>query len=307
MSQKRDSTTFDKIRVLLIHENELARSVWKKVLEKSGHIIVIGTIVSLEGYRLPEGTRPPEIIIASISILRTGVLRADLLKTMFGIRPRITILAESKADVKVAFKEGADWAAEEPIDTPDLITRVRALSGDSKRLCAEHRDNFSKISSGDSHKRKFGDLVSSTIQLIFHPDLVNPEYVALPPNHSLAGRLVFRNQARDHEFWIDTRESHRAKYVTTDIYNKILVPEDITLLGKYLSESHGLFGLAIGRSSTSTALEEMSIALFENEQKVVLPLDISALCEMLEYKAGGINPVCLLQDRYQRLIAAAGG
>ena len=306
MNLKHVLATFGKIRVLLIHENKLARSAWKKVLDKSGHIVVVGATESLETYHYSEKTPPPEIIIASMSILSAGVLRANHLKTIFGVRPRIIILAESKDEVKIAFKEGADWATAEPFDPQDLITRIRALSGDAKRLCAEHRDNFSIIRSGDSQKRRFCDLVSSTIQLIFHPDLVNPEYIAIPSNNSMAGRLVFRNQARDHQFWIDAREIHQSKYVAVDVYNKRLKPETITSLGKYLSESHGLFGLVVGRNSGSIDLDAMSKALFENEQKIVLALDISLLCEMLEYKAGGINPVCLLQDRYQKLIALSG-
>ena len=306
MSPQSAPTTFGKIRVLLIHENDLARSAWKKVLEKSGHIAVVGAIETLETYHHPENTSAPEIIVASMSILNARVLRANHLKPIFGIRPRIIVLAENKEEVKIAFKEGADWATAEPIDTQDLITRVRALSGDAKKLCAEHRNNFSMIRSGNSQKRRFCDLVSSTFQLIFHPDLVNPECIVPPSNNSMAGRLVFRNQARDHPFWIDAREIHQSKYVAVDVYNKRLKPETIPSLGKYLSESHGLFGLVVGRNSRSIDLDAMSKALFENERKVVLALDVSLLCEMLEYKAGGINPVCLLQDRYQKLIASSG-
>lgn len=306
MSPKRASVTFGKIRVLLIHENELARSAWKKVLNKSGQIIVIGETKALEPYRLPEGTQPPEIIVASMLILGTGVLRTARLKVIFGIRPRIIILTENKEDMKIAFKEGADWAAVEPIDAQDLITRVRALSGDAKKLCAEYRDRFSMIKTEDRHKNMFRDLVDSTFQLIFHPDLVNPEAVTLSSNTSLAGRLVYRNQARGHEFWIDAHQMHKSKYVTVDIYDKKLEPGNITSLGKYLSESHGLLGFIVGLKSPSSDLDAMSIALFENERKVVLALDVSLLCEMLEYKAGGINPVCLLQDRYQKLIASTG-
>jgi hypothetical protein len=99
---------------------------------------------------------------------------------------------------------------------------------------------------------------------------------------------------------------HKSKYVTVDIYNKKLEPGNITSLGEYLTESHGLLGLIIGRKLPSSDIDMMSIALFENERKVVLALDVLLLCEMLEYKAGGINPVCLLQGLYQKLIASTG-
>lgn len=307
MSPKRASITLNKIRVLLIHENGLARSAWKKVLSKSGQIVVIDSIETLKFYRLLPGTLPPEIIVASMPILVSGVLRIEHLKAIFGICPKIIILAENKEDVKIAFREGADWAAAEPIDPQDLITQVRALSGEAEKLCAEYRDGFSTIRAGDSQNRKFCDLVDNSFQLVFHPDLVNPEYVTLSSTNSLAGRLVFRNQARGHEFWIDARQMHQSRYITVDIYNKRLEPANIATLGKYLSASHGLLGLIVGRQSASPGLNATLIALLENEQKIVLTLDISILRDMLEYKAGGINPVFLLQDRYQMLIASAGG
>jgi len=307
MNTEHAQTNSNQIRVLLVHENELASSAWEKILSRSGQIKIVDAIVTMESYHLPEGKQPPEIIIASMSFLDTGGLRADRLKAIFGIRPRIIIFSEDKEGVKIAFKEGADWAAVEPIDAQDLITQVRALSGDSKKLCAEYRDRFSLTEQEDRFTKEYCDLVERTMQLIFHPDLVNPESVMLSSIPSQAGRLVFRNQARAHEFWIDARQVHQSKFVTVDIYNKMLEPRNITLLGKYLSITHGLLGLIVGRKSPSSDLNDISIALFENERKVILALGDPQLCEMLEYKAGGINPVCLLQDQYQNLIAMAGG
>lgn len=305
MGLKHAQSAFGKIRVLLIHENELARSAWKKVLGKSDQISVIDAVQNLKSYHLSDVTQPPEIIIANMSILVSGMLRVDQLKTVFGIRPKIIILTENKDDVKIAFKQGADGATAEPFDAQDLITQVRALSGEAENLCAEYRDEFSIIKAGRSQMGKFYDLVSNSLQLIFQPDLVNPESVMTSSANPLLSRLVFRNQARNHEFWIDTRQIHQSRYVTVDVYNNKLEPENIVTLGNYLSESHGLLGLIVGRRVLAHDLDEMSIALFENERKVVLILNETLIRDMLEYKAGGINPVCLLQDQYQKLIASA--
>ena len=91
-----------------------------------------------------------------------------------------------------------------------------------------------------------------------------------------------------------------------DIYNKIPGPEALNELGKYLSEAHGYMGLIITRNFHFKDLHDVSIALFENEKKVILLLDDSDLQAMLEYKAGGVNPVFELEHLYQQLIADAG-
>jgi hypothetical protein len=78
------------------------------------------------------------------------------------------------------------------------------------------------------------------------------------------------------------------------------------MLGKYLNPLHGSFGIIIGRGLVKTNLHPLTIALFENEKKAILLLGDAELQEMLEYKAGGVNPACLLQDLYQKLIADAG-
>jgi len=53
-------------------------------------------------------------------------------------------------------------------------------------------------------------------------------------------------------------------------------------------------------------LHPLTVALFENEKRAILVLGEAELQEMLEYKVGGVNPACLLQDLYPKLIADAG-
>ena len=283
----------------------MARSAWKKVLNSSKQIQIIGETIPQDFVNFSNNSKPPEVIVAGKSFSWMGrISETDMLRSSW-IRPKVIMIVDNKEQVKLAFKKGADFSALKPFDPHELITWVRSLSDDAKRLCAEYRDRFTKVQSIQSQNEIYCELVSSVLQLLFHPDLVNPENTKKPTNVSLASRLVFRNQAREHEFWIDASETHKSKYVTIDISNGAVLPDNISALGKYLTDSHGFMGLIIGRIFQPDTLHASSIALFEKEKKVVLPLNDLQLQTMLEYKAGGVNPVFELEHLYQKLIADA--
>ena len=295
------------IGVLLVDDNALARAAWKRVLSKSKQIKVVGETNPKDILSSAKELEAPEIIVGGLSFMEAGLLKEGRIRSFWGVQPKVILLAENKEQVKSAFKQGTDWAATKPFNDQDLINWVRTLGDDAKQLCSEYIDQLSALRIEKTYSEKYRELVSSILQLLFHPDLVNPEFAERLSSASLAGRSVFRNQAKEHEFWIDANKVYQSRYVTVDIYNTVLESEYVALLGKYLSESHGLLGLIVGRKIPFSRLNAMSVSLFENQRKAVLFLDDSHLREMLEYKAGGINPVCLLQDLYQNLIASAGG
>lgn len=294
------------IRVLIVDEDAMVRKAWRKVLNDSRQIRVIGEANPFELGKFTNAPEPPEILVAGHSFMEAGYLKGGIQQSFWESRPKVIMIVENREQIKTAFKNGADFAAAKPFDSQDLITWVRALSDDAKRLCSEYHNRFSKIRAIQSQNKKYSELVGSILQLLFHPDLVNPESARMLADVPLSSRLILRNQAREHKFWIDAHEMHRSKYLTFDIYNEPVGADKLKALGKYLSESHGLMGFVIGRNLSMHDLQVVSIAFFENEGKVVLPLDDSQLQAMLEYKAGGVNPAFELENLYQKLIADAG-
>lgn len=303
MKKKAKIKPSGKIRVLLVDDSSMARDAWKMVLTKSRQIEVIGSLTTLDLIRGIKLSLPPEVIVAGQSFLDIGLLKPGVLHSLFGFRPQVLLLVQLKSQIPPAFKAGADWVASEPINDQDLINWVRGLTDYAKRLCAEYRDQLEVIKSNKTQAKDYFELVSDILQLLFHPDLVNPE-VGSYPYKLQASRLVFRNQNKDHDFWIEAREKHFSKYVSVDIYNSQLQSDFIPKLGSYLSITHGMLGLVIARNLPSQELSGLPVALFENEQKVILLLTDIDLLDMLSYKAGGVNPVCRLQDLYQFLIAS---
>lgn len=139
------------------------------------------------------------------------------------------------------------------------------------------------------------------MEFLFHPDLVNPSSVERVSRVSGTRRLIFRNQAAEHQFWIETLDTHAAKVVTVDIHDRDLKSENLNTLANFLSASHGNFGLVIG-CNFSNLLQTIPVFILNNSQKAILVITDSELEDMLAYKAGGINPVCLIEDLYQDLI-----
>ncbi len=309
-----------KIRVLLVDDDGMARTAWKKVLGKSSQIKVIGEATPREFIRSIRNIAEPEVIVGGFSFVERGLIRSAKLIKTWGSRPKIIVIGENKEQVKEAYKAHADWAVASPFSEQDLITWIRAMSDDAKRLCSEYLSELVAIQKDNNQEEQFIKLIQEMLQLLFHPDLINPEKMETSDlSHPIRhGRLIFRNQAKKEnlaekdgllkfdEFWEDARQNHGAKYVTVDVYNSEVIPSAIQSLGEYLTNLHGLFGLVIGRSLLKASLYPLTVALFENEKKAILPISDSELKEMLEYKAGGVNPVCLLQDLYQQLIADTG-
>jgi hypothetical protein len=297
----------------------MARSAWKRVLNKSSQIQVIGETTPLELIRNMKEIPIPEIVVAGFPFVESGLDRAEKIQKQWGNVPKTIILCRNKEEVKAAFKAHADWAAAVPFDDQDLITWIRALSDDAKRLCSEYLSELTALPQGSGHSQDFVRLIEAMLQLLFHPDLVNPERIESMDIAKLAhqGRVVFRNQARKEnpagnngkpkfdEFWEDVRQHHDAKYVTVDVYNAEIPASAVQTLGAYLTDFHGSFGIIIGRGSLRSRLYPLTVAFFENNKRVILLCSDTEIQEMLEYKAGGVNPTCLLQDLYQKLIADA--
>jgi DNA-binding NarL/FixJ family response regulator len=302
MKKKSKTKPSGKIRVMLVDDSAMARDAWKMVLTKSRQIEVVESLPTLDFIRRIKFSIPPEVIVAGQSFLDVGLLKPGILHSLFGYRPKVVLLVQLKSQIPSAFKAGADWVASEPFNDQELINWVRSLSDYAKRLCEEYREQLDSLGSGKKDTPIFYELISDILQLLFHPDLVNPE-PGLYPYDLQATRLVFRNQTKDHEFWMDAREKHLAKYVSVDIYNSQMQGDFIPKLGGYLSGTHGMLGLIIAKNMPKPNLFELSVALFENEQKVLLLLTENDILDMLRYKAGGINPACRLQDLYQSLIA----
>jgi DNA-binding NarL/FixJ family response regulator len=298
-----------------VDEDEMARNAWQRILSRSSQIEVIGETTPLELIRNFRDIPTPEIVVAGSSFAERGLIRSEKIRKQWGSFPKTIIVCENEEKVKAAFKARADWASIGPFSDQELITWTRALSDDAKRLCSEYLSELTTMEKGTDQHKTFLKLMQDILQLLFHPDLVNPKKMDSSnlSQEISRGRLIFRNQAKRgknrisdfNEFWEDAREFHQAKYVTVDIYNSEIVPAAIQALGKYLSNLHGSLGLIIGRSSEKPKLSPLTVALFENEKKVVIMLSDTEIQEMLEYKAGGVNPACLLQDLYQNLIADA--
>lgn len=301
-----------KIRVLLVDDNGMARNAWKKVFSKSSQIEVVGEVSPRELVKNTAHVPVPEIIVAGFSIVEQELIQSVRLVKVWGVFPKTIVICENREQVKEAYRKYANWAAVSPFSDQDLVTWIRALGDDAKRLCGEYLSKLITIEKGEGRQQDFLRLTQGILQLLFHPDLVNPEKIEVFG----FGRLVFRNQAKKEnvnydagrsilkldEFWEDVRQSHKSKYVAVDIHNSEIDASAVQILGKYLTDSHGRFGLIIGRGVIKESLFSLTAAIYENEKKVILLIGDAALQDMLEYKAGGINPVCLLQDFYQNLI-----
>jgi DNA-binding NarL/FixJ family response regulator len=308
-----------KIRVLLVDEEDLARRAWKRILQKSSQIEVMGECKPGVFFKEMQNTPEPEVVVAGFSYVSACLAQLPKFQRLWGNVPRTIIICQSKLEIKEAFKAGAEWTVAIPFDDQELVTRVRASSDDAKRLCSDYLSALHALRGDSASDETYLKLIQDILQLLFHPDLVNPERMHVPDRagRTQHGRLVFRNQAKSgsaarsehdsrfNEFWEEGRQGHNAKYVTVDVYNAEVTAPALQALGNYLGPLHGTLGLIVGRDPIPSRLSRLAVALFENEKKAILTLGSAEIEEMLEYKAGGVNPTCLLQDLYQRLIADA--
>lgn len=308
----------DYVSVLIVDDNKMARSAWKKILQHSGQVKIVGEFALSEIPKKLEQIEPPEVIVAGNSYAEKGFLHNAKIKAIWGYYPKTLIICDKQQQVPLAFKAHADLAVYKPFDDQELVTWVRMISDEAKRLCEEYYgqliSNLKKKKERNNHLK----LIQSILQLLFHPDLVNPESVDIRGVDGLSNdRLVFRNQAKKErksetgvlkfdEFWEDMRQDHNAKYIPIDIYDSEIPKQAISKMGSYLTSSHGSFGLVIGHKKDVGNLHLLQLAQIDNENKIILLLDYADLQETLEYKAGGINPACLLKNQYQQLVIKAG-
>lgn len=308
----------DRVSILIVDENKMARSAWKKILQRSGQVEIVGELALNEIPGKLKQTEPPEVIVAGNSYAEKGFLHNAKVKEIWGYFPKTLVICDKPQQVPPAFKAHADLAVCKPFDDQELVTWVRMISDEAKRLCEEYYGQLISNSAKQKERSGYLKLILSILQLLFHPDLVNPESVDIRDTDALSNdRLVFRNQAKKgkiqgngalnfDEFWEDMRQDHNAKYIPIDIYNSEVPSQAIRRMASYLTPSHSSFGLVIGREKDLFKLRSMQVAQLDNEEKVILLLGHSDLQEMLEYKAGGINPACLLKIQYQQLVIKAG-
>lgn len=299
------------ISILLVDESQIARSAWRKILQRSGLAHIAGEVAPNEVLREMKKLPPSEVIIAGYSFVEKKLLRNKKFVTAWGYFPKTIIVCDDKVQVAAAYRSQANWAVAKPFNDHELVTWTRAISDEAKRLCEEY---YVKLSPPDAKYSTEFDLtlVRSILQLLFHPDLVNPEKAEA--HDGIPGRLVFRNQAkkgrvldngliRFDDFWEDVRQDFQGKYIPVDFIGSEITPSAVQGLRMYMQNFLGMFGMIIGRGEVSHKIKSVATAIYKNEGRVILPLGDSDLQEMLEYKAGGINPACLLRNNFQDLIA----
>jgi len=302
--KKKLPANIDTIKVALVDDVPLAIEGWKRSLKNEVDIEIALETTPNKLSEIRKYPLPVEIILVGAWWLATKAGR-EWLRTLKGLnyRPKVIAIATTEIEIRNAQKAGVDEAALSPIKRGDLVSLVRGLSRDDKRVSEFYANRLLEIRQAKGNNTSYEDLIYSILQLLFDSDLINPKYV----DRDIGVRdLIFLNLGK-HRFWMEIKTRYGVDYLIFFLGNKNanFVSSELDELGKYLDGPFGRFGILFTRNDAGKNACNLQLAIYKNYQKIILIMNEVHLREMLALKAARMDPLEVLQDLYEEIIGSS--
>lgn len=304
MRRRRVGFGNNKIKVLLIAEEDLVMEGWSRVLGPATDIELLASIQDFSESTVLKLNNPPEIIVAHESWLKSLKARKWISLIRTNYRTKIIAVVKNAANVKKLRLIGVDESIQLPFRGRQLIDLIRGLSRDDKNLCMYYAQQMESTPRGAEHFGTYIELISNILQLIFSQVLTN---LQVRNTYSSGDRFVYLTfeNISDHRFWVELKKRFEAHYIVFSIQNNpALLSPQFGKLGKYLVEPVGKLGFLCNRQVPDHAFDALQLAAFQNDGKVIILLSDQQIRTLLAFKAAGVDPTELLEEIYQGLIIA---
>ncbi|PZO44473.1 MAG: hypothetical protein DCF19_01600 [Pseudanabaena frigida] len=168
-------------------------------------------------------------------------------------------------------------------------------------VAEELKEKLNQVKTGREDAGKYQRVVLEILNFLFNPELIDGELEVATVDGTERRDIIFTNDS-DQSFWAYLRTEHSSIFImfevkNTDDINNFYLNQVATYLGDRL----GRLGFIVTRRALEEAQQRKSFSIFNDSQprKIILTLSDEDLCNMLDMKCQGNDPMRHVQKLYR--------
>lgn len=168
-------------------------------------------------------------------------------------------------------------------------------------VAEELKEKLNQVKTGRKDAGKYQRVVLEILNFLFNPELIDGELEVATVDGTERRDIIFTNDS-DQSFWAYLRNEHSSIFImfevkNTDDINNFYLNQVATYLGDRL----GRLGFIVTRKVLEEAQQRKSFSIFNDShpRKIILTLSDEDLCNMLDMKCHGNDPMRHVQKLYR--------
>jgi hypothetical protein len=164
------------------------------------------------------------------------------------------------------------------------------------------KNRLRQMPQGREHAADYQLLVLEILNYLFNPELIDGQPEVRTVDGTERRDIIFTNDS-DESFWGYVRQAHDGIFVMFEAKNtQELDMAAINQTATYLGDRIGRFGVIVTRHAPSDSAMRKLFSVWNDSgasRKVILTLDDSQLCELLDLRCQGGSPTKWMQKHYR--------
>ncbi len=173
-------------------------------------------------------------------------------------------------------------------------SKIAVEAGELKR-------KLDQLKPGREDAEKYQRVVLEILNFLFNPELIDGELEVKTVEGTERRDIIFTNDS-DQSFWSYLRTEHSSIFImfeikNTEVINNIYLNQVATYLGDRL----GRLGFIATRNALEESQEKKAFSIYNDStpRKIILTLFDKDLCNMLDMKCQGNDPMRHIQKLYR--------
>ncbi len=223
-------------------------------------------------------------------------------------------IAQAKSPLPKVEKEAVISLTRTEIDRLDRYIKLKEESfqdaqpsqnyTDTSQLLGEGlklKTNLSEIKTGREEASKFQLCILEILNFLFNPELIDGELEVATIDGTERRDIIFTNDS-DQSFWTYLRNEHSSVFLMFEVKNtENLDNFHMNQVATYLGERLGRLGFIVTRSAIKESHEKKAFSIYNdsNPKKIILTISDLDLCNMIDMKCQGNDPMRHIQKLYR--------
>jgi hypothetical protein len=165
----------------------------------------------------------------------------------------------------------------------------------------ELKRKISIINSGREDAEKYQRVVLETLNFLFNPELIDGELEVKTVEGTERRDIIFTNDS-DQSFWSYLRSEHSSIFIMFEVKNTEEINNIyLNQVATYLGDRLGRLGFIVTRKKLEEPQEKKAFSIYNDStpRKIILTISDSDLCDMLDMKCYGNDPMRHIQSIYR--------
>lgn len=305
------------IGILLADDTLIAREGWRRILETTDGVCVLGEALVIEEVHSRTQQLRPDVVLLDLKWHHDRRAGLTAIRRLKRENPDTKLIAISAYEelLAEARRAGADGALPKSFSRAELLATVYAVCSEQPdedvwtvRLQLDatgYATRLAALKPGRRAAGRYEALMEEVLPFLFEGHLTDFEFQRRHHEGEEIWDAVAYNNSND-PFWTSIRQQHEVSQALFELKNvRSLRATHVSQLAGYLGDPLMRFGVIVTRNASTTGATREAHRTLKRHGDVILILGDDEILEMLRVKADGGDPTDCLRRVYLALVRTA--